>query len=120
MKKQVRKQQTEETFIDKLKGIGLVGIPLWILLFVLGCIGFSECQDKHSKKSPTPPPYRLEEVNKPRMEMSPATKHSVKSVRGKDDALDSQDYYDIYEYHDGLDGEYSDIDYNDITDYHAD
>lgn len=120
MKKQVHKQQTEETFIDKLKGIGLVGIPLWILLFVLGCVGISECQDKHSKKTPTPPPYRLEEVNNPHTKMSPATKRSGKPVRGKDDVLNGQDYYDAYDYHDGLNGEYSDIDYNDITDYNAD
>lgn len=34
MKKQVRKEQDEkETLVDWLKGIGLVGIPLWIILF---------------------------------------------------------------------------------------
>lgn len=120
MKKQTHNRQTEEPFIERLKGIGLVGIPLWILLFVLGCVGISECQDKHSKKSPTLPPYQLEEVNQPRTEMTPATKHSIKPVQSQEKTLSGQDYYDIYEYHDGLDGEYNDIDYNDITDYHAD
>lgn len=34
--------------------------------------------------------------------------------------FDKEDYYDILDYYDGLDGEFSDIDYNDITDIHAD
>lgn len=34
--------------------------------------------------------------------------------------FDKEDYYDIVDYYDGLDGDFSDIDYNDITDIHAD
>ena len=34
--------------------------------------------------------------------------------------FDKEDYYDIVDYYGGLDGDFSDIDYNDITDIHAD
>ncbi len=34
--------------------------------------------------------------------------------------FDKEDFYDIVDYHDGLDGEYSDIDYHDIEDYYGD
>ena len=44
----------------------------------------------------------------------------MKPANSKDNSLNGQDYYDDYEYNDGLDGEYCDIDYNDITDYNAD
>ena len=34
--------------------------------------------------------------------------------------FDKEDYYDLIDYHGGLDGEFSDIDYHDIEEIHAD
>ena len=120
MKKQVRNksQQEKETLVDWLKGIGLIGIPLWILLFFFCCVGINECQDRHSKKTPSPPPYRLDEVN--RQHPANGTKRSIAPVQSNEKGIGNEDYYDVHDYNDGLDGEYNDIDYNDITDYHAD
>jgi len=71
MKKPVQdEQQEKETLVDWLKGIGLVGIPLWIVLLI--------------------------------------------------DKLNGEDFYDYSDYYDGLDGEHSDIDYNEIRDYFED
>jgi len=40
MKKRIRNNDEEKyTFIDILKGVELFGIPLWILLFFLCCVG---------------------------------------------------------------------------------
>lgn len=36
------------------------------------------------------------------------------------DKLNGEDFYDYSDYYDGLDGEHSDIDYNDIRDYFED
>ena len=127
MKRQGRnKVQDEETFIDKLKDIGLIGIPLWILLLFLCCVGITECQDRHEKKTLTPPPYRMEEINNYRPLEQPATgaRRPGMPVQSKEnkliDELYEGDYYDYLDYYDGLDGEYSDIDYNDVMDYFED
>ena len=127
MKKQVRKEQEEkETLVDWLKGIGLVGIPLWIILFFLCCVGISECRDRHSKSRTTPPPYRTEDIYRyrPAENTGAATKHSLAPVQSEEnkmiDKLSGGDYYDHSDYYDGLDGEHSDIDYNEVRDYFED
>jgi len=127
MKRQDRsKQQEEETLIEKLKDIGLLGIPLWILLFFFCCVGINECQDRHEKALPTPPPYRPEEINNSRFreQTTTSTKRPVMSPKSKEnkliDELYKEDYYDYSDYYDGLDGEFSDIDYNDVRDYFED
>lgn len=116
----------DETFIDKLKVIGFVGTPLWILLFFFCCVGISECHDKHQKKTVSSPPYRLEEINNHRSleQITFGERRTFKAIQSKEiqllDELYNDDYYDYSEYYDGLDGEHSDIDYNDIVDYFED
>ena len=55
---------------------------------------------------------------------SPGRKNPVIPSQTKEnqliDELYSNDYYDYSDYYDGLDGEYSDIDFNDIRDYFED
>lgn len=36
------------------------------------------------------------------------------------DKLDREDYYEHSDYHDGLDGEHSDIDFDEVSDYFSD
>lgn len=127
MKKPVRNNEREDvSFIDKLRGIAFIGLPLWIVLFFLCCIGISECIDRHEKKVPTPPPYTLDEVNKhdSREHPSSGVRHPGLPDQTEEnkliDKLYEEDYYDYSDYYDGLDGEHSDIDYNDIRDYFED
>lgn len=127
MKKQARKKQGEkETLTDWLKGIGLVGIPLWILLFFLCCVGINECRDRHSKKEPTPPPYSIDDIYNQHSsdDASTGSKRHIKPVQSEEyrliDKLSGEDYYDYSDYNDGLDGVHSDIDYNDVMDYYVD
>ena len=127
MKKQVRKEQEEkETLADWLKGIGLVGIPLWILLFFLCCVGINECQDRYSRKGATPPPYSMDDIYNQRHAENSATgtKRHLNPVNSEEnrmiDNLSDEDYYDYSDYYDGLDGEHSDIDYNEVRDYFED
>lgn len=127
MKKQVRKEQEEKkTLVDWLKGIGLVGIPLWILLFFLCCVGVNECRDRHSRKGATPPPYSMEDIynQRPADNSATGTKRHLKPVNGEEnrmiDKLNGEDYYDYSDYYDGLDGERSDIDYSEVRDYFED
>ena len=115
-----------EPFIDKLKVIGLIGTPLWILLFFFCCVGICECFDKHEKKAVTSQPYRLEEIkNHHTLDQSISGEgHTFKSFQSKEnqllDELYNDDYYDYSDYYDGLDGEHADIDFNDIIDYFED
>jgi len=127
MRNRFRDEDDEEfTFADKLKGIGLVGIPLWVVLFFLCVAGVNECIDRHSKKTPSSPPYRIEEVNNhlPIEHTPTGEKRSLKPVESKEnkmiEELSRRDYYEILDYYDGLDGEYNDIDYNEIRDYFED
>lgn len=119
--------QESDTFIEKLKVIGIVGLPLWIILFILCLVWISECQDKHSMRTHSYPQYNADEFRHDRSEhnyVNSGTKKTVTTVHSSDDEVqkmfEREDYYDVYEYNDGLDGAFSDIDYNDITDYYAD
>jgi hypothetical protein len=129
MKRQDRsKQLEEETLIEKLKDIGLIGIPLWIILFFFCCVGINECQDRHEKALPTPPPYRSEIITNrcpiEKEQTKTGSKRPIVSPKSKEnklmDEIYKDDYYDYSDYYDGLDGEYSDIDYNDVRDYFED
>lgn len=113
MKKPVQdEQQEKETLVDWLKGIGLVGI--------------SECRDRHSKNKPTPPPYRTEDIyqHRPIENTRTVTKRSFAPIQSEEnkmiDKLNGEDFYDYSDYYDGLDGEHSDIDYDEIRDYFED
>lgn len=127
MKKPIRSEQQEkETLVNWLKGIGKVGIPLWIILFFLCCVGISECQDRHANTGPAPPPYRMEDVfrHSPVENEETVTKRSITLIQSKENEMISKlsetDYYDYSDYYDGLDGEHSDIDFNEVRDYFED
>lgn len=119
-------QQEKESLTDWLKGIGLVGIPLWIVLFILCCAGISECQDRHNKSGPPPPPYRMEDVyqHRPTNNAATGTRKHLLPVQSEEnkliDKLSGEDYYDYSDYNDGLDGVHSYIDYNEVRDYFED
>lgn len=123
--KQSNKKE-EESFIDKLKVIGLIGTPLWILLFFFCCVGICELLNKHEKKAVASPPYRLEEINNhcTLEQKTFGERHTFKPFQSKEnqllDELYNDDYYDYSDYYDGLDGEHADIDFNDIMDYFED
>lgn len=55
---------------------------------------------------------------------STITRRRVIPVQSKEnkmiDKLSREDFYDESDYYDGLDGEYNDIDYNEVVDYFAD
>lgn len=55
---------------------------------------------------------------------STITRRRVTPAQSKEnemiDKLSREDFYDESDYYDGLDGEYNDIDYNDVIDYFAD
>ena len=127
MRRQGRSKLKEEgSFIDKLKDIGIIGIPLWIILFFFCCVGISECQDNQAKKPPTHHPYKLEENNHHSTfeQTTSGKKQPIEPVQSEENKLIDEiyngDYYDYSDYYDDLDGEYSDIDYNDIRDYFED
>ena len=127
MKKPIRSEQPEkESLVDWLKGIGLVGIPLWIILFFLCCVGINECRDKHTPKSPAPPPYGTEDIYRHHPVENPGTAARrplvpVPSAENKMiDNLSGEDYYGYSDYYDGLDGEHSDVDFNEFRDYFED
>lgn len=125
-RKRRSKLQEEETFIDKLKDIGIIGIPLWILLLFLCSVGINECQDRREKPLPTPPPYRSEEINNHHSleQTTSGARRPGMPVQSKEnqliDELYKGDFYDYSDYNGGLDGEHSDIDYNDVRDYFED
>lgn len=52
------------------------------------------------------------------------TKRSFAPIQSEEnmmiDKLNGEDFYDYSDYYDGLDGEHSDIDYNEIRDYFED
>ncbi|MCQ2178601.1 MAG: hypothetical protein MJY91_00650 [Bacteroidales bacterium] len=52
------------------------------------------------------------------------TKRSITLIQSKEnemiDKLSETDYYDYSDYYDGLDGEHSDIDFNEVRDYFED
>lgn len=127
MKKPGRnKKQEKETLIDWLDDIGLSGITLGIVLFFLCCVGIGECGNRHSECEPAPPPYRTEDIYRhhPVENTETAARRSFTPIQSEEnkmiDKLGGEDYYDYSDYHDGLDGENSDIDYNEIRDYFED
>ena len=84
------------------------------------------CRDRHSKNRPTPPPYRTEDIyqHRPIENTRTVTKRSFAPIQSEEnkmiDKLNGEDFYDYSDYYDGLDGEHSDIDYNEIRDYFED
>lgn len=120
------KQPILETIADWLKVLGLIAIPLWIIVFLIYCICIGMCQDKHYHYEPTPSLYKTEGTYRPHPTENsvPTTKRTVTPVQSEEnkviDKLSREDYYDYSDYYDDLDGEHSDIDYNEMRDYFED
>lgn len=120
------KHQILETITDWLKILGLIGFPLWIIIFLIYCLCVEMCQDTHYHSEPTPSPHRTEDIyrHRPAENTGTTTKRTVTPVQSEEnkmiDKLSREDYYEYSDYYDGLDGEHSDIDYNEVRDYFED
>lgn len=129
MKKDKQKNpwEVENTFKDYLIVILQIGLPVWILFAFLGLVFISECVDHHNSKALPNPGYREYRTNvhsERRIDEHPISRPKVAPVKSKENALiermSSEDFYEESDYYDGLDGEYNDIDYNEVVDYLAD
>ncbi len=98
-------------------------IVITIACFGVFCVIMCINDDKPASKTGTTQHYNHNE--RPVEEsVSTTTRHRGISVKCREnemiDRLSREDFYEESDYYDGLDGEYNDIDYNEIIDYFAD
>ena len=130
--KSIKDKMSKENIILVL--IILSPLILTIIFSIIGDIDARKTQE-HLNNRPTTTWRDIltpEERKKMGLDRYDEMEHNLKSgstrqfTRKKFDSgksgvdFDKEDYYDIVDYYDGLDGDFSDIDYNDITDIHAD
>lgn len=127
---------TEWTRKDKLIAVAVLSTPIWlaIILSIIGDIDARRTQEKLDSRPTTTwlevlTPEEKQKFGLDRYEemeqhlKSGNSGNTIHRTNANDYSVtdfDHEDIYDIIEYNDGLDGEFSDIDYHEIEDIFCD
>ena len=121
-KKQEQRKWPKErwkVFFEKDLPIGIT-----IACVVVFCIVMCIDDDKPATMMGTTQPYTHNERQVEEVSTSTTISRRVIPVQNQGnemiDKLSREDFYEESDYYDGLDGEYNDIDYNEVVDYFAD
>lgn len=112
------REKRKWTIEDVAKIIVLVSIIGAIFLAI-----FSDDDDEYYKPPVSTEYYYQEHSSVPSQSNQPRKNIHLPSDTKENrliNELDKDDYYDYSDYYDGLDGEHSDIDYNEVRDYFED
>lgn len=108
-----------KVFFEKDLPIGIT-----IACFIVFCIVICIDDDVPPTKTGTTHPHNHNERQVEEVSTSTTTSRRAIPVQSREnemiDRLSREDFYEDSDYYDGLDGEYNDIDYNEVIDYFAD
>lgn len=110
-------ENEEWTRKEKILAIAVYSSPLWIsLVWML----FTESPRSSGVKAPASPYYERTE----RPQVQTTGKKTISIPESEENKLlkqiDRGDYYEEKDYHDGLDGQYNDIDFAELEEYFED
>lgn len=121
-KKQEQRKWSKERwkiFFEKDLPIGITIACIMVFCAVM-CID----DDKPAHSAGTVHSYSYEERSVEKETIPVPARRRVTPVQSKENALieklSKTDFYEESDYYDGLDGEFNDIDYNEVVDYFAD